>query len=536
MIAPTGWRGWFAIEVGSCGGRRLGLVIGESTPDRSTVIFSMDAARRVRAGSYLVGVSLEGCVLGIVERLVAGSLLYPGDMSNPLRAESVRASMGGRAEYYLRGSVRWLARVEDLARGRIMAPKHPVLPGTDVYSVSKDLLSTVFSPRAPGWARLGEVQPDGVEYRVNLNRLTRHLAILAVTGGGKSNTVCVLTRQLVSHGATVVLFDMHGEYGDLGLGRSVQEHDPASVNPAALDFSEVLRLVRMPANAINQERILRWAWKNAIKLYRASLIRSSEILDIVRGLVKDLAENNRETYNKLRESGGSLEAPPGGMKQDQAQGVLNKLDDLQDYYGDILNPKLPLELERVIRPGGLTVFNLSSLDEQGADAVVSHYLRRLLQERKRFKSQGKGYPSPVLAVVEEAHVLIPNGGDTLTKYWAARVAREGRKFGLGLALVSQRPRNVDPDVLSQTNNKIILKMVEPQDIRYVQAASEDLTEDLSSLLPSLNPGEAVVIGTMTRLPAVAKIDLCKGKKGGGDIPLIPEERGESGEDLLDQVF
>ncbi len=521
----------------TCGGRKLGLVIGESAPERSIVIFNSEAAGSVRAGSYLVGMSLEGCVLGIVERLVAGSLLYPSDMSNPLRAESVRASMGGRAEYYLRGSVRWLARVEDLARGVIMAPKHPVLPGTEVYTVSKTLLTAVFAPNAPGWARLGEVQPDGVEYRVNLNRLTRHLAILAVTGGGKSNTVCVLTKQLVTRGATVVLFDMHGEYGDLGLGPRALEHDPASVNPAALSFPEVLQLARMPANAINQERILRWAWKTAMKLYTAGAIRSSEILETARALVKDLAENSRRTINSVLKSGvKDLEEPPGGVKQEQAQGVLNKLDDLLDYYSEVLNPNLPLELDRVIRPGGLTVFNLSSLDEQGADAVVSHYLRRLLQERKAYKSQGRGYPTPVIAIVEEAHVLIPNGEDTLTKYWAARVAREGRKFGLGLALVSQRPRNVDPDVLSQTNNKIILRMVEPQDIRYVQAASEELSEDLSSLLPSLNPGEAIVIGSMTRLPALAKIDLCKGKKGGGDIPLIPEPATREDEDILDQVF
>lgn len=519
-----------------CGDKLLGWVVGESVPERSTVIFSGEVAGRVRAGSYLVGESLEGCVLGIVERLVAGSRLYPGDASSPSTIESVRATLGDRAEYYLRGSVRWLARVEDLARGSVMAPKQPVLPGTGVYTVPESLLATVFSPGAPGWAKLGVVQPDGVEYRVNLNRLTRHLAVLAVTGGGKSNTVCVLARRLVGLGGTVVLFDMHGEYGDLGLGGRFVEHDPASLNPAALTFPELLQLTRMPVNAINQERILRWAWRSARLLFEAGRIRSSELLGVARDLVRDVAEGSKRRLGELRKKYGvDLDDPPGGVKAEQAQGVLNKLDDLHDYYGEVLNPDLPLSLDRVIRPGGLTVFNLSSLDEQGADAVVSHYLRRLLQERKSWKAQGRGYPSPVVAIVEEAHVLIPNGENTLTKYWAARVAREGRKFGLGLALVSQRPRNVDPDVLSQTNNKIILRMVEPQDIRYVQAASEELSEDLSSLLPSLNPGEAIVIGSMTRLPALVKVDLCEGKRGGGDIPLIPEP-GNQEDDVISEVF
>jgi len=59
--------------------------------------------------------------------------------------------------------------------------------------------------------------------------------------------------------------------------------------------------------------------------------------------------------------------------------------------------------------------------------------------------------------------------------------------------------------------------VEPEDIRYVQRASEELSDDLASLLPGLNPGEAVVLGQMTRLPSIVQIDLCKEKKRGGDV-------------------
>ncbi|RLG85747.1 MAG: ATPase, partial [Thermoprotei archaeon] len=128
----------------------------------------------------------------------------------------------------------------------------------------------------------------------------------------------------------------------------------------------------------------------------------------------------------------------------------------------------------------------------------------------------------VLAGSEEAHILVHKNRTTLTKEVVARLAREGRKFGIGLCLVSQRPKNVDDNVLSQTNNKIILKLVEPGDQRYVQAASETLSDELLELLPSLNVGEAVVLGMMTPIPALIKIDKAEGKIEGSDVKAYEE--------------
>jgi len=521
-----------------CGGSMIGWIIGESSPDRSIVMLHNEGSRLVRSGSYIVSDSMDGCIMGIVERLTAGSRMYPGSVDSPELVRSVWSSLGEEArDYYIRGSIRWLARVEDLEAGRVVAPKHPPLPGTPVYTVDNSILEHAFSPRDRNWIRLGVLEPSGVEYRIDVNRLTRHLAILAVTGGGKSNTVCVLARRLVQGlNASIVLFDMHGEYGDLGLGDKAKLWTPASVNPASLGFQELLKLVRMPPNAINQERILRWAWRAAITLYREGLLRSSEIIDKVYNLVEGLLSNPRPTIPEARSGGVKIPNPPQVSRSEEVKGVLNKLDDMMEYYSDILDDGIPLRLVDVVIPGKLTVFDLSSLDEQGADAVTSHYLRRILQERKKARSGGIGYPTPLIIVLEEAHVLVPAREDRLTKYWAARIAREGRKFGIGLTLVSQRPKNIDPDVLSQTNNKIILRMVEPNDIRYVQAASEELSDDLTSLLPGLNPGEAIVIGSMTRLPALVKIDECRYRRSGGDIDLVREWSIVEEEDIIGEVF
>ena len=91
---------------------------------------------------------------------------------------------------------------------------------------------------------------------------------------------------------------------------------------------------------------------------------------------------------------------------------------------------------------------------------------------------------------------------------------------MGLCLVSQSPKTVDHDALSQMNNMIILRLVEPEDQRHVQSASESLSQDLINQLPSLNVGEAIVLGLMTRVPTLVKIDKFKGRQHGDDMDIV----------------
>ncbi|AFZ70364.1 putative ATPase [Caldisphaera lagunensis DSM 15908] len=511
----------------SCGENLVGWIVGESSPARSLVIFSHDSKSNLSAGMYLVTETPKGCVLGILESLVSGSRLLPNSVTDPNSVNSVISAINQNemlGETYLKGNVMWLSYLDALKNGSIDSPKVPPFPGTIVYSAKKEDLENIFSPNEKGWIKIGKLSTIDVDYKININKLQRHLAILAVTGGGKSNTVCILSRNIIKElDGTVVLFDMHGEYGDLGLGDKANIRKPI-INPAKLSFEEIKDLSRLPENAINQERILRRAWLKTMDEYKKGQISAADFME-------KLYENAKEEK--------------GDANKREVDGALNKLEDIKSMYDEVIDPNAPLELKEIIEPGKLTIFDLSELDEIGADAIVSHFLRRLLQERKLWKrtksGNATGYPVPAFTVIEEAHILIPNKRNTLTSYWASRIAREGRKFGVGLILVSQRPKNVNPDVLSQTNNKIILKIVEPQDIEYVQDASEELSQDLADLLPGLNPGEAIIIGSMAKLPALVKIELCNSKKSGGDIDIVSEwsninKSNESIDEDLKSVF
>ncbi len=519
--------------MGECHGEEaVGRVVGDSTPQYSYAALEgpLVKARGIVAGVHVVASSPEGCVLGVIESIVSQTRVFE-PLANAAAIDNVAEAIAPSIEEYrlLKAKIRWLTKLETVMKaGVIDSPKAPVEPGSRVYLALPEVLETIFAPRATGWIRMGSLLGSGVEYRVNVNALSRHLAILAVTGGGKSNTVCILAKSIVGElGGTVLLFDVHGEYGDLGLAGKAKIWSPASVNPASITFNELLELIRMPPHATQQERILRWVWEEVRGLMFRGAIGARDLIPSLTSVLEAALALGDLRKGFIKALGVNPEKQPPPSDRDKVSGILSKLDDLSYYYSEAIDASTPLMLESVIVPGKLNVMDLSSLDETAMDAVVSHYLRRLLASRKEYKTKGSGYPVPVIVVLEEAHTLIPGDGDTLTKYWAARIAREGRKFGLGLVLVSQRPKKLDSDVLSQANNKIILRMVEPQDIRYVQAASEELSEDLATLLPSLNRGEAVVLGGMARMPAVVKIDLCDAKKAGGDIDLVGEWRASA---------
>ncbi|MCD6381212.1 MAG: DUF853 family protein, partial [Candidatus Odinarchaeota archaeon] len=258
-------------------------------------------------------------------------------------------------------------------------------------------------------------------------------------------------------------------------------------------------------------------------------------------LLEELKSYLPKSYLSEREEGEEEEDKKKTKAKKDVGAIIsciNKLEDMRTKYRNILDENYG-EIMNYLKLGMANVVDLGSVDEDYADVVVSHTLNTILNGRKEFRSSGgeRGLPYPVFIVIEEAHILAPAYRSTLSKHWISRIAREGRKFGVGLCLVSQRPKALDDNALSQANNMIILKLVEPNDQSHVQRASETLSEDLLSSLPSLNPGEAIILGMMTRIPALVKINKFEGESIGGDINIVEEWRKNkmSEEEELDKL-
>jgi len=129
---------------------------------------------------------------------------------------------------------------------------------------------------------------------------------------------------------------------------------------------------------------------------------------------------------------------------------------------------------------------------------------------------------PCLFVIEEAHNFIPRDFDreVVSRNILRRIAREGRKFGIGLCMISQRPSRLDQDVLSQAGTQIIMRIVNPLDQDFIRKSAESVTEDIIRDLPALGRGEAIITGAAIRFPMKVKIKARDTKPGGDDIDII----------------
>ena len=470
----------------------VGICVGETSLTEVTFI----SDKMPKVGQY-VTIEYDGKqVLGMIENLIRGNDALNVDI-NDFKAIQKISSIGVD-DNYIRGKVKILGDVKD----NLKLPRTPVLPGTEIKLADKDILKEIFKVKNP--LKLGcLVNQNDVEVNVEANPiLSRHLAILAMTGAGKSNTVSVLIDQLLGYSVPVFVFDMHGEYKDASFPNGDVNVISPRINPNYMAFNEIRRLVNIPSNGYIQERYFRRAFREAKEMLGDGRANTNNFLQVMYDIL----------YEKSLEDGS----------EKQIVDVMNKIDDSMDRYSKLFDKNAANILSN-IKAGYVNVLDLSQVDESVASVLVSHILRNSLQRSKdAAHSDNKNdlLDNSVFFILEEAHILAPNKRDSDSKRWIQRVAREGRKFGIGLCLVSQSPKTVDHDALSQMNNMIILRLVEPEDQRHVQSASESLSQDLVNQLPSLNVGEAIVLGLMTRVPTLVKIDEFKGRRHGDDMDIV----------------
>jgi len=485
--------------------QEIGIVVGESKPHE--VMF--EAKRPVSAGEYVIVNGGNGRILGLVERSTIVSDALGKNIRNYTEAlESKQVADVNTRDKSYRAWVRILGYLDELKKGKAIIPDVPPLPGTDILEATQDDLGTIFAPASDEWIKIGSLlRNSNVEASVNIDKVvSRHLAVLAMTGMGKSNLVSLLAKALAKIGGTMVIFDYHDDYSSLQI-KDINIMD-AKINPRLLDVDKFAEVIEIRESATNQMHVLRKAFTDKVKSKQG--------------------DDFWETLIAITEDTGVVEK---GYKEAAAK-IVDKIEDARRRFKNILEPSItdPLAL---IKNGKVNVLSLIELTDRQADVAVSYYLDALLDDRKKATRAKKGvefktpprFQAPVLVVIEEAHAFIPKDADTETKYFASKVAREGRKFGLGLVIVSQRPRSIDQNVLSQMGSLAVMKIVQQDDQAQVAAASEALSREIIDQLPSLNAGDAVLVGQWVNLPAFVHADEVTERKIGADQHAVKEWRG-----------
>ena len=175
-----------------------------------------------------------------------------------------------------------------------------------------------------------------------------------------------------------------------------------------------------------------------------------------------------------------------------------------DSYGLFGKTDKPSILD-VVQSGKLTIIDLSKeINLRKKQIILYYFAHRLFYSRVN----SQNIIPPFLLVVEEAHQFAPETAtkeNALAKYILETIAREGRKFGASVCLISQRPVKLSSTILSQANTHIILRITNPYDLKHIGESSEGLDQKSIEMITSLRVGEALVVGEASNYPVFFKV-------------------------------
>lgn len=417
--------------------------------------------------------------------------------------------------------------------------------------------------------------------------VTRHSAVLGSTGSGKSTTVASLLRSIVgvdaasggSPGARILVLDLHGEYtsalSDIAhvFSATPQPGEQSLYVPFwALEANELLDFV---AGALNENQEI--AFTDKIQEMKAaslqlhafpgldpqSLTVDSPIPFSLKQLWYDLIDFETTTFigplrdqPALEEDGAGdpaqLVAPRyrphamgnvGPFLNTAARGIKRHLNFMRSRlldrrYDFILHPgpwepnlngETAEDLDKLLEgwlghDRQLTILDLSGVPSTVMTRLIGSILRIVYEALywSREKTEG-GVLRPLLVVMEEAHRYLSTESGNIAADVVKRIAKEGRKYGVGAMLVSQRPAEIDETVLSQCGTLIALRLSNPDDRSRVKGALPDNLAGLMDLLPVLRTGEAIISGEAARLPIRCRITLpAKQYRPRSADPLVTE--------------
>ncbi|RMF83454.1 MAG: ATP-binding protein [Nitrospinota bacterium] len=409
----------------------------------------------------------------------------------------------------------------DPALGSFVNPRIPPQPGQQVFLASDDLLAQVLSAKAQGSvgsAHLGSLltrEEGRVPIILRVKELvSTHLAILASTGSGKSYTASVLIEELMRpyNRAAVLVVDPHGEYGTLkaieghpafregSYTPTVRVFQPEKIKVRLSSLTEADLCYLLPNLSDKMNFFLRQAYRTVTR--RA---RRDELDSYLWGL-DDLKEALFNVTNQGRDDGEGKDHDLSTIN-----GLIWRLESRFGKASSVFSDKEHIPLNALFKPGQCTVFQLSEIEQEEQQVIVGTLLRRIYKARldttrNRILPSSENYiPYPVFILLEEGHRFAPQGATVVTTSILKTILAEGRKFGVGVGIISQRPGKLDADVLSQCMTQFIMRIVNPIDQSSIASGVEGAGRDLLDELPALSKGQVIVAGAAVNTPVLCRV-------------------------------
>lgn len=422
---------------------------------------------------------------------------------------------------------------------------------------------------------------SSVKVNVNGNKFfNKHLAIVGSSGSGKSHTTAKIIQNAIKsknssfsslNNSHIVIFDIHSEYASAFTEANIIGIDNLILPYWLLNGDELeeLFLDAGDNNNYNQSSLLRtlitinkqrhfkeedsqidkddidfdsplkfdvkeiYTCLRNLKLetydYGNDLIAKYKTGDVT---YDNISNKYNDYFNEILEFQAST---PGKIKKGTySDGSIDKF--INRFYSKINDKRLDflfgdksknIEFKEVLKEftgynkkTNVTIIDLSGVPFEVLSITVSLISRLLFDFSYYNKKLNDDNKIPLLLVFEEAHKYVPKS--ELSKYKSSklsieRIAKEGRKYGITLAIVSQRPSEISETIFSQCNTFISMRLTNPDDQNYVKKLLPDTLGDLTSKLNSLSAGEALLIGESVIMPSVVKIDRCEPEPSSNDI-------------------
>lgn len=442
--------------------------------------------------------------------------------------------------------------------------------GDDVHMVLDSDLKVVYGSDSDNLINVGKLSSsESIDVNLDIDKLvTRHSAVVGSTGSGKSTSVSGLLRSICTlnnneNGSSrIILIDMHGEYSsalrDIAKVFSIEpmegesklnipywalptdklidflcgnindvskssmiefivEEKKKSLNENGINYiseSKVTSFTPLPFNlkklwfktifddtvTYSNKEFTTPAYKDEISGDYSTLTPPKFIPPGTSSVPPFKKGNNVLTKQlnlmkaRLLDSQYSFFLSPDGYTPDD-KGVISK--DLDSLLGEWLNHDKPI-----------SILDLSGMPSTQLDMLLSSIMSIIFEASLWGRNLKSGIKkNPVLFVLEEAHRYLSNKEDGLTSNLVQRIAKEGRKFGVGLMIISQRPSEIDDTILSQCGTLFALRLTNSSDRSKVKAAMSDGLSALIDSLPILRTGEAIIIGESVKLPSRCKFKL-----------------------------
>ena len=391
-------------------------------------------------------------------------------------------------------------------------PKTPFSPGDRVFRADPELIASTLG-LTRGNVYLGLLEGQRIPVHLDANTLVqKHVSILARTGSGKSYAAGVIMEELLDQDIPLVIIDPHGEYTSLRDPAVEGDFEYFGISPAG--YAERLTVYTPADKLLNPtaDTVFRLDGVNlkAGDLSRILGIQSSSQMGVIYEAIQKIrAETNRYTIDDIIFEVGNS----SGNAKWSVLSVLESIRETEIFSED------PTPIQELVMSGRGSIIDMKGVVPDMQAMIVARLCEELFEARKI------NTIPPMMLVIEEAHNYCPEKGfgKTVSTDIMRTIASEGRKFGLGMMVISQRPARIDKNVLSQCNTQIVLKVTNPNDLQAIRKGLEGISVEAEAEIKRLPPGVAMIVSGDIERPIVVEIRARKSRHGGKSVSVIERE-------------